>query len=475
MSQTVLIVDDELDIQSSLSLALRDEGYQVLVATLPDEALRILSKEVVDVGLFDVWFPKGDGIELLKEVRSKFPRLLPIMMSGHGTIELALTAIRLGAYDFLEKPLELEKVLVVLKNALETRDLRSENERLNHLLFEKGQMLGSSQSLSALKTQIQRASVSNAPVTLIGEIGVGKSLCARLLHDLSPRKKNPSIVWSPLHYPQSLEESLYGLEALEKGAPLRKEGALESVREGTIIISDIEKVPLHIQNRLADTLKNSRFLREHGKIPVSFKGRLLFSNHRPLAEAQKNSLISPELYHLIHGIEIVVPPLRDRREDILEIFDFFLAKACADQGIQKLKLSDELKFWLLQYEWPGNIRELKNLAERMLISGVSEEKESLKIADLPEEIQYSSPASESTSGEAAQLKHIEDPDGPLRTLRAEFEKTIILQRLQKLGGNVTKTADSLGIERAHLHRKMRQFGVHASRENPNGHSQQGEG
>ncbi len=462
MSQTVLIVDDELDIQSSLSLALRDEGYHVLVATLPEDALEILNKEVVDVGLFDVWFPKGDGIDLLKSVRQKYPRVLPIMMSGHGTIELALSAIRLGAYDFLEKPLELEKVLVVLKNALETRDLRNENERLNQLLFEKGQMLGSSTALSQLKVQIQRAAVASSSVTLVGELGVGKNLCARLLHDLSTRKKQPLVIWSPLSQSEEqLSESLFGTEQSQNGAPLRKEGALEYVREGTLVISDIEKVPTYLQSRLAETLKTNNFLREGGRQNIPFRGRIVVATAKPLTEEQRFGKISPELYHLLHGIEIPVPPLRERKEDILEIFDFFLARASADQGLRKAELSTELRSWLLSYDWPGNIRELKNLAERILIQA-GEDTTTLSIGHLPEEIQNA--ASNPDDFKSVDFRSLEDPDGPLRTLRAEFEKSIILQRLHKNGGNVTKTADSLGIERAHLHRKMRTFGIHSGRD-----------
>ena len=462
MSQTVLIVDDELDIQSSLSLALRDEGYHVLVATLPDDALQILNKEVVDVGLFDVWFPKGDGIDLLKTVRQKYPRVLPIMMSGHGTIELALSAIRLGAYDFLEKPLELEKVLVVLKNALETRDLRNENERLNHLLFEKGQMLGSSQTLSQLKAQIQRASVATASVTLVGELGVGKNLCARLLHDLSARKKQPLVIWSPLSQSdEQLSESLFGTEISQSGSPIRKEGALEYVREGTLVISDIEKVPSYLQSRLVETLKTGNFMREGGRQIIPFKGRIVVTTSRPLSEEQRFGKISLELFHLLHGIEIFVPPLRERKEDILEIFDFFLARASADQGLSKAALSPELRTWLLTYDWPGNIRELKNLSERILILA-GEETKTLTIGHLPEEIQNAATNPEEFSD--VDFRSLTDPDGPLRKLRAEFEKSIILQRLHKMGGNVTKTAESLGIERAHLHRKMRTFGIHSGRD-----------
>lgn len=468
MSQTVLIVDDELDIQSSLSLALRDEGYHVLVATLPDEALEILSKEVVDVGLFDIWFPKGDGIDLLKKVRQNYPRILPIMMSGHGTIEMALSAIRLGAYDFLEKPLELEKVLVVLKNALETRDLRNENERLNHLLFEKGQMLGSSKALSQLKAQIQRAAIATSPITLIGELGVGKNLCARLLHDLCPRQKQPLVTWSPLsHIENSLSESLFGSELNQNAIPLRKEGALEYVREGTLVIGDLEKIPTFLQNRLAEVIKRGNFLRENGKQSIPFKGRIIATSTRPLSEEQRFGKITPELFHLLNGIEIQVPSLRDRKEDVLEIFDYFLARASADQGIHKPQISEELKSWLTHYEWPGNVRELKNIAERILILA-GEERKVLNISDLPEEIQNA--ASHPDDFSDVDFRSLQDPDGPLRKLRGEFEKSIIMQRLHKLGGNVTKTADSLGIERAHLHRKMRQFGLHSSRDPQNNES-----
>ena len=462
MSQTVLIVDDELDIQSSLSLALKDEGYQVLVATLPHEALEILNKEIVDVGLFDVWFPKGDGIELLKNVRQKYPRILPIMMSGHGTIEMALGAIRLGAYDFLEKPLELEKVLVVLKNALETRDLRNENERLSHLLFEKGQMLGSSKNVGTLKSHIQRASASASPVTFVGEMGAGKNLCARLLHDLSARKKSPLVLWTALSQPENLlVDSLFGSEKTTTTGPQRHEGALEFVRDGTLIINDIEKMPQFLQSRIADVLKSGHFIREGGRQTIPFRGRLVATTNRPLAQEQRFGKVNHELFQLLNGIEIEVPSLRERKEDVMEIFDFFLAKASADQGGHKPDLSPELSSWLLTYDWPGNIREVKNLTERILIQA-GRERKVLTLDDLPEEIQYSSTGPEEFSGKS--FRAIEDPDGPLRTLRGEFEKSIIMQRLHKMGGNVTKTAESLGIERAHLHRKMRQFGVQSGRE-----------
>jgi two-component system nitrogen regulation response regulator NtrX len=451
---TVLIVDDEIDIQSALSFALKDEGYNVFTASSPAEAEAILAEKPVDLGLFDVWFPEGDGIELLKTSRARYPHAVVIMMSGHGNIELALNSIRLGAYDFLEKPLELEKVLVTLRNAAETQALRNLNQSLIHQIVGRPELLGSSPGVTALRDSVGRAAGATSHVLVTGENGTGKGLVARLLHQASPRRDRPFVTFSCAQVAEArVEQELFGSEL--GGSGERAIGRFEHAGAGTLFLDEIGELSLAAQAKLLRVLEDRSYERVGGAVPLRAEARVVASSTKDLPQLVKDGRFREDLFFRLNVISLPVPALRERREDIPELAREFLASLARDNLRAPPRLAGELLAWMQRYDWPGNVRELRNLIERMLI--MSHEADALDLADLPEELQ--SPA---VPLPTLNLSSMNDLAGSLRELRAQFERLLIEQRLGKLSGNVTKTAESLGIERAHLHRKLRQYGIRAT-------------
>jgi len=457
MAKTLLIVDDELDIQSSLAFALKDEGFDVLTASTPAEAESIMSQTPVDLGLFDVWFPVGDGIDLLKNSRIRYPQASIVMMSGHGNIELALKAIRLGAFDFLEKPLELEKVLVVLKNAAEIGNLRRENRRLSARSTGGLEFLGQSSVVTHLRDQIQKAAIASSHVLIRGENGSGKELVAKLLHQLSPRADKIFVPVNCAAVPEALFESeLFGHEkGAFAGAQSKSLGRFEQAQGGTLFLDEIAELSLSAQGKLLRVLEDRKFERVGGRTPIRSDARVLAASNRDLNAEIKAGRFREDLYFRLNVLSISVPPLRERSLDIVNLVDHFVNFYCAEYGRSKVEIKDEMFQWMKSYEWPGNVRELRNLIERLLI--MNPEKQSFGLESLPEELQ-----APLLSGAPLAPLLLGDSQGTLRDLRARFEKQILEQRLELLQGNVTKAADSLGIERAHLHRKMKQFGILSS-------------
>lgn len=452
----VLIVDDELDIQSSLSFALKDEGYLVLTASSPKEALRMLGSERPDVCLFDVWFPDGDGMELLKQVKEKDPQLLVIMMSGHGNIELALRSIRLGAYDFLEKPLELEKVLVVLRNALETQSLRQENQRLLRELWGEVQLIGHHPSVVSLRQSIEKATSSAAPVFVFGEHGTGKELVARAVHGLSPRRKSPFVAVNCSAIPEALFESeLFGHEQGSfPGAVSRKEGRLVQSGDGVLFLDEVTELSASSQAKLAHVLEHKSFTRVGGNEDIAFRARIVVASQHDVVQKVKAGDFREDLFYRLNVLPLHVPSLRDRGDDVLEIARHYLRKFASEVGRPELQMGTHLEKWMLRYDWPGNVRELRNLLERMIIMGRGQQV--LGLDDLPEELQGFSLA-QSSPGEWNRM--LAQDSGSLRDLRGQFEKEVIERRLKRFDGNVTKAADSLEVERGHLHRKIKVYSI----------------
>lgn len=457
---TVLIVDDEIDIQSALSFALKDEGYDVLTASTPEEAEKILSQTPVDLGLFDVWFPVGDGMDLLKVTRAKFPQSVVIMMSGHGNIELALNAIRLGAYDFLEKPLELEKVLVTLRNASEAQTLRFQNQRLISQLLGNGKLIGQSPSVKDLQTAIQKAAQAHSHVLITGENGAGKELVARLLHQTSLRQDKPFVAVNCAAIPEAeLEKELFGAE---RGAVRPEDpqiaGYFEQAGSGTLFLDEVSELSPSAQAKLLRVLEERAYQRLGGRQPLRAEARIVAATNRDLSALIKSGKFREDLFFRLNVLSIAVPALRERRQDIALLANHFLENLAKENGRAIPTLTPDLLAWMAAYDWPGNVRELRNLLERMLIMGV--ERDALGLADLPEELQ-----SFGEQPEPLSLSSLKDTsNGSLRELRARFEKSVLEQRLASLHGNVTRAAESLGIERAHLHRKMKQYGVRGGAE-----------
>ncbi|HVJ63725.1 MAG TPA: sigma-54 dependent transcriptional regulator [Bdellovibrionota bacterium] len=466
MSVSVLIVDDEIDIQSSLSFALKDEGYEVFTASSPREALTILAETHIDIGLYDVWFPDGDGIELLKVSHDTYPDVSVVMMSGHGNIELALKSIRLGAYDFLEKPLELEKVLLVLKNAVQSRQLRDENARLLETILKKGQIVGRSPAILGMRSELERESKLSSLLVLNGEPGAGRELSARVLHQISSRRSKPFIsVNATVPNAEEQRALLFGAEKgsvvgeRSKALQHRIVGALESSGEGTLLVENLPAWQASVLDELAVALREGHFVRLGGHQKIKFEARALFSTSvgAKIASGKFQD-------HLAAAHQVRIPSLKERREDTVELARHFVLEFGSAHGLNReVEFSEDLKGWLLSYDWPGNVRELKNLAERMVIAAPGKSK--FGIDDLPEEFQALRISAES---DYSTVMHPEmfkkHSQGSLREWRSAFEKALLQARLDAFDHNVTKTAESLGVERAHLHRKLKNYGLNSAKE-----------
>ncbi len=450
MIRRVLIVDDELDIQSSLSFALKDEGYEVLSVSSPKEALEKLEQQSFHVALFDIWFPEGDGIELLKQSLESYPSMSVIMMSGHGNIELALKSIRMGAYDFLEKPLELEKVLVLLRNACETSLLKFENHSLMTQLMGSLELVDQSPAMRQLSSTISRVAPTHSHVLLLGESGVGRTLVARLIHRQSDRSKHPFVT---IHCASLTDES-WEDEMLGKGDT---PGRLELAKGGSIYFNGLPEMPISAQARLFRILEEKRFERKGRTQSVDFDSRIIASAPKTIHDCVEAGTLREDLYFLLKVVALEVPALRDRDEDVEALALHFLKLLGREYGRSFPEIDPEFLAWMKQYDWPGNVREMKNLLERCLIMSQPDQKY-LTLADLPEDVAV--PMLETgRTHELDDFFQSTNLKGPLRELRGQFESLLLKQRLSSQSGNVTKTAESLGIERAHLHRKMKQLGL----------------
>lgn len=454
MIRRVLIVDDELDIQSSLSFALKDEGYEVRTASSPKEALEVLERESFHVALYDVWFPEGDGMDLLKESLDKFSAMSIIMMSGHGNIELALKSIRMGAYDFLEKPLELEKVLVLLRNACQTSLLKFENKALLKQLYGDINIVALSRSMQHLKTQIDKVAPTPSHVLLSGQSGVGKTLAARYLHHKGDRSQHPFVTVHCAALPEDAwEKELFGYDEVP--------GRLELASGGTLYLNSVGELPANAQARLFRVFEEKRFERKGRPQSISLDVRVVASSSTHLAEQVAAGKFREDLYFQLKVVALEVPPLADRKEDIDELAKGFLRNVSREHGRPTPDLDPELLQWMKNYDWPGNVRELKNLLERCLILSGPQQK-TLGLGDLPEDLGAFTGTGLGDDGALAGGLEDTALEGPLRQLRARFESHVLKRRLEQCGGNVTKAAESLGIERAHLHRKLKSYGLGAS-------------
>jgi two-component system, NtrC family, nitrogen regulation response regulator NtrX len=433
MKTQILIVDDELDIQSSLSYALKDEGYEVLTASSPKEAELILAQHQIHVGLFDVWFPEGDGMELLQVAREKSPISSIVMMSGHGNIELALKSIRLGAFDFLEKPLELEKVLVVLNNASEVSRLKIENMKLQSNLLDE---FAVSSSLRILAEKIEKSYLSTkSPLLLFGETGVGKHTLCRWLHS-KVAERQPFV---NLHG-ASIDESRW--QETFEGSDGRP-GAIKESLGGVLYLSDVDRLPPSAQAFLTSLLASGHFAKSN---------RLIVSSTRSEREWKEISQVRNDFRSHLGSLSFSIPSLKELAPEFPEIVRRLLKTLTKVHDGANLEVTPSFLQTLAQHSWTGNIRELKNYLERILLLRDPDDGiQSLSDRDIPEDFPVVGETAETTS----------DPPlaGTLREVRSLFEKELLKKRMAQFEGNVTRAAESLGIQRSHLHRKLRQYGL----------------
>jgi two-component system, NtrC family, nitrogen regulation response regulator NtrX len=442
-------VDDEPAIQAALRGVLEDEGYRVTAVGTGADALRSFAEEAPDLVFLDIWMPEMDGLETLAELKRLRPDASVVMISGHATIETAVKATRLGAYDFIEKPLSLEKTLVTVARALEHRQLAHENASLRARLDRQTAIIGVSEPVRVLREHIGKAAPTSGRVLIQGENGSGKELVARAIHALSARRSGPFVEVNCAAIPEELIESeLFGHErGAFTGALARRRGKFEAADGGTLFLDEIGDMSLKTQAKVLRALEEQAFERVGGRDTVKVDVRVIAASNRDLQALIAQGQFREDLFYRLNVIPIEVPALRDRRDDIPALVDHFIAVFCAENGKRLKAVSGEALAWFLAYDWPGNVRELRNMVERLVIMTPGEV---IGPEDLPAPLR---PKATATGAEARERS--------LKEARDAFERAYILAELRAHDWNMTRTAERLGIERSHLYRKIKTYGITA--------------
>src|SRR5437588_363195 len=444
----LLIVDDEAGIRESLSSILRDEGYEVDAVESAEEALERSARGDLEVVLLDVWLPGIDGLEALSRIQGLPHAPAVIMISGHGTIETAVRATKLGAFDFIEKPLSLEKIIVLVRNAIQQRRLAEENLLLRNELGHRYQVIGDSVPMKALRQQIAVTAPTNGRVLIYGESGTGKELVAHALHAASLRAKGPFVEVNCAAIPEELIESeLFGhIKGSFTGATEDKIGKFQKADGGTLFLDEIGDMSLRTQSKVLRVLEEQRFERVGSNVASNVDVRVVAATNKNLEQEISRGAFRQDLFYRLNVIPFYVPPLRDRREDIPTLANHFLREFSSAYGKKTRELSDAAREILLRYPWPGNVRELRNLVERLVIMCPQVR---IEPHPLPPEL---------FRGVAESPHH---PYATLHEARSAYEREFILRKLQEHRWNMTQTATALGLERSHLYRKMKSLGIAA--------------
>ena len=448
----ILIVDDEPAIRSTLRDVLEDEGYRVSAVGSGADAVRFFADELPDLTFLDIWMDRMDGLETLAEVKKTRPEAVIVMISGHGTIETAVKATRLGAYDFVEKPLSLEKILVTVNRALDHARLERENASLRASLDQRAEIIGESAAIRALVEQIQTAAPTTGRVLIHGENGSGKELVARTIHIRSARHAGPFVDVNCAAIPEDLIESeLFGHEkGAFTGALARRRGKFELADGGTLFLDEIGDMSLKTQAKVLRSLEEQAFERVGGKDTIKVDVRVIAASNRDLPALIREGRFREDLYYRLNVIPIEVPALRTRRNDIPALVGHFVHQFCAENGKRAKTLSTEAMGYFLAYDWPGNVRELRNMVERLVIMAPGDV---ITADDLPAPLRPKEAAA--AAGDARERS--------LKDARDNFERSFILAELRTNDWNVTRTADRLGIERSHLYRKLKAYNINPSK------------
>ena len=483
----VLIVDDEADIRDSLSSLLADEGYTVTTAATAAEALELIRDAAYGVVLLDIWLPDRDGLDALADIRKLDPTRIPevIIISGHGTIEAAVRATKLGAYDFLEKPLSLDRTLIVLNNAMQARRLREDNAEFNRQLTARASVTGTSVSIKALRQQIKLMAPTNGRVLIYGESGTGKELIGRAMHAESLRSDRPFVELNCAAIPEDYIDSelfgyRHGASLSGASAPPEKRGTFERADGGTLFLDEVGDMSLKTQAKVLRALDEQRFLPVGGTHSVHVDVRVIAATNKDLEEEIARGNFREDLFYRLNVIPFYVPPLRDRKEDIPLLVREFLAEFGKQYGRQHVDITEDALSALRQYNWPGNVRELRNLVERVLILNPKTQRierrhlPMLVFREVIRDISRTGGATDATradtssrdstrsEGKGTDTRTLRNSDGGSPTLveaREAYERDYILKKIDEHHGNVTRAAESLGLERSHLYRKMKALGV----------------
>lgn len=443
----VLVVDDEPDICRSLEAILADEGYAVTTAATAQEASELVRDADFDAVLLDIWLPDRDGLELLSEIRARDARRAPeiIIISGHGTIETAVRATKLGAFDFLEKPLSLERTLIIVKNAIQARRLRIENHEFLQQLTARARITGNSVSVKALRQQIRLMAPTNGRVLIYGESGTGKELIARAMHAEGARAERVFVELNCAAIPEDfIESELFGFRhGALPGGPQEKRGTFERADGGTLLLDEVGDMSLKTQAKVLRALDDQQFTPVGAAHPVRVDVRLIAATNKNLEEEIAKGNFREDLFYRLNVIPFYVPPLRERKEDIPLLAREMLQEFGQQYGRPRIDITEDALETLQQHHWPGNVRELKNLLERVVI--LNPQARRIERKHLPVL--------------AARTRHRSEEFPSLQQAREAYERDYIARKLEECHGNVSRAAEALGLERSHLYRKMKALGM----------------
>ena len=446
----ILVIDDNLDIRVLISGILKDKGYSIREAANYDQALLEIKKKLPDVAIIDVKLDKGDndGIELLNHLKKRDPNVAAIMISGHANVQMAVDSLKLGAFEFMQKPFTSERLLNFVKRAFENLELKKEKNILENKLFHSYEIIGQSQAIEKIKNLVNKLSNTESRVFISGPAGSGKELIARQIHKKSAKSNKPFVVVNgALLDPGKYELELFGSENADGEINY---GFFEKAKNGTLLIDEISEIPLETQAKLLRVLIDQKFKRVNGTKEINANVRIISTSSKVIRDEVDNGNFREDLYHRLNVVPIILPPLKDRTEDIPLLLNYFSKKISEMNGISEASLDTNFDLFYT-YEWPGNVRELRNLVERISILSVNEKKE--KINDLVQD----SLSQRSTKNKTDSYNNV--LSFPLKEAREKFEKDYLSSQLKKHKGNISKTATFIGMERSALHRKLKTLGI----------------
>lgn len=455
MPADILIVDDENDICELVSGILQDEGYSTRVARDSDSALASIKSRRPNLLFLDIWLQgsKLDGLQLLDTAKGENPDLPVVMISGHGNVETAVAAIKRGAYDFIEKPFKADRLLLVADRALEASRLKREVKELKQIAPLANDLVGKSAAINSLRQTIEKVAPTNSRILIIGPSGAGKELTARTLHGLSARSSGPFVVINAAAMvPERMEIELFGVEQ-SSDAENRKIGALEEAHGGTLFIDEIADMPRETQSKILRVLTEQTFERVGGNSKVSVDVRIVSSTARNLEADIASGKFREDLYHRLSVVPIRVPPLAERREDIPLLIDYFMDQISQATGLAKRSIGDDAMAVLQSHDWPGNVRQIRNNVERLMILAGGDPDAVISASMLPQDVGSMVPSMPNGNG-GEQLMGL-----PLREAREMFEREYLQAQISRFGGNISRTAEFVGMERSALHRKLKALGI----------------
>ena len=453
MAADILVVDDEQDIRDLVAGILEDEGYETRTASDSDNALAEILDRRPSLVFLDIWLQGStlDGLDLLDEIKATHPEIPVVMISGHGNIETAVSAIKRGAYDYIEKPFKTDRLLLIAARALETSSLKKQVRELQDKSPDMPDLIGNSAAMNALRQTIAKVAPSNSRIMISGASGSGKELTARTIHSLSLRNEGPFVVVNAANItPERMEIELFGVEG--DGERKHKVGALEEAHGGTLYIDEVADMPRDTQSRILRVLVEQQFERVGGSKKVKVDVRILSSTAQDLEQLIANGNFREDLFHRLAVVPVRVPPLRERREDVPELVEAFMQQIGRQSGISGCRIGEDAMVVLQAHEWPGNIRQLRNNIERLMILSRVEDGMTITADMLPKEIGEMLPNAGGNGGE-----HLMSL--PLKEAREAFERDYLAAQVGRFGGNISRTAEFVGMERSALHRKLKSLGL----------------